>query len=379
MPNSLASLLDNSVITLLLNTILDKLDKQPTAQRTRKITLKVDKKNFPQLFEGDEFIEEKIDALLKFSIFELKVAPKKRFLPLVEQDAKLLFNSQCETMLREHYHRTVQSSEWMNALEQCDFSFDNKLKNILLQKPIQIEGKNAYEIVVRVIEWAKTPHKSHSAREESARCFWGISKIFDSNSQEALRRHFDLELMPISLLIHSHNNSIDKILFIENLETFYQASSSDNQVFENTLLIYSSGYKASAKRVRSPNGSKMFFSPNSHLSDEMRLNFILWFYGKIESNIFIYFWGDLDYSAMHILKALKTNFPTIDAWKLGYTKMVQSLENGFGHTPNMAKKEKQYPIKDLLGCSYADRVLIPLMQRKNLFLDQEFVDIENLS
>jgi len=366
------------VITRVINTILDKLDKQPTSQRTHKITLKVDKKNFPELFEGDESIEEKIEALLKFSIFELKVASKKRFLPLVEQDAKILFNSECEIMLREYYNRRVQSNAWRDAIEQYNFSFDPKLKDILLQKPIEIESKSSNEIVAQVIKWAKTPHKSNSAREESARCFWGISKIFDSDSKEALRRHFDLELMPISLLLHSHSSSIDTVLFIENLETFYQASFSDNQVFENTLLIYSSGYKASAKRVRSPKGSKMFFSPNTHLSDEMRSNFIAWFYRKIDSHIRIYFWGDLDYSAMHILKALKINFPMIDAWELGYTKMVQSLENGFGHTPSMAKKEKQYPIENLLGCSYADRVLIPLMQSKNLFLDQEFVDIENL-
>jgi len=376
MKNSLKLTLSDKVIGRVLHIILDKLDKQPILERSNKISVLVNKKNFPELFSGDEFIEEKIQELITYSIFELKVASKKRYEPLVEQNAKLIFNSEYEEMLREYYHREVKIDPWIEALNKYDFSFDYELKKILLQKPIKILGKSSDDIVKRLIEWAKNSKKGNSSREESGRCFWGISKIFDVN--EELRVYFSLELLPITLLIHSHSSVVNKVIFIENLETFYQSSDSKSEVFTNTLLIYASGFKASAKRVRHRSGSKIFFSPDCHLSEKNRLLFFSWFYKEIESDISVYFWGDLDYAGMHILKALKISFPTIDAWRIGYDPMVKSLDKGFGHTPKMANKEKQYEVDDFLGCSYADEVLIPLLWEKGIFLDQEFVDIEEL-
>lgn len=376
MENSLELTLSDQRVKLVLNSILDKLDKQPMSQRTNKVIVPVNKKNFPELFEGDEFMEVHIKKLVELNIFDFEVVQKKRFLPLVEQNAKLVFNSDQERLLREYYGREVQSNPWIEAINKYDFSFDKALKDILLRKPLTIEGKFEDEIVTRFIEWAKIPSKSKSAREESARCFWGMSKIFDTH--EELRSYFNLELMPITLLIYSHNSSFDRVLFIENLETFYQACDSKNNVFADTLLIYSSGYKASAKRVRYRLGSKMFFSPECQLSDPNRLRFMSWFYKEIEDDIPVYFWGDLDYAGIHILKALQVSFPNIKAWEIGYSPMVQSVENSFGHTPKMANKEKQYKIKGSIECSYTDKVLLPLLENKNLFLDQEFVDSREL-
>lgn len=371
----LENALRNADISKVLNKILDKLDKQSVDERTNKLTVSIDEKNFPALYEPIEInddieLENNINLLVKEKIFELLEKNKKsECLPLCDKKAKLIFNDEFENILRTFYDREISTDNWVEILEDY-FSKDSELYCLLKNNPFKIEGKSNQEIIEKLSIWIKKENKSSSQRQESARCFWGLSKMFDKRDE--FNNYFALESMSITLLIHSKSEIINDVLFIENLDTFYSAIKSSNPIFDNFVLIYSSGYKVSAKRVRNRNGSKMFFTDDCAFSNEGKKDFISWFYSEKEMNVNTFFWGDLDFSGIDILASLRFNFPNLRAWEEAYSKMLNALD--FGHSPILAKKENQREPR-LSGCTYADNVLLPALKKKKLFLDQEFINM----
>jgi hypothetical protein len=82
------------------------------------------------------------------------------------------------------------------------------------------------------------------------------------------------------------------------------------------------------------------------------------------------FWGDLDWSGMRILAAMRNNFPGMRAWEPGYQPMLQSLMAGQGHSPEASDKKGQRPMV-VFGCPYADAHLVPALTALGRFVDQE--------
>lgn len=371
----LENALRNADISKVLNKILDKLDKQSVDERTNKLTVSIDEKNFPALYEPIEInddieLENNINLLVKEKIFELLEKNKKsECLPLCDKKAKLIFNDEFENILRTFYDREISTDNWADILEDY-FPKDSELYCLLKNNLFKIEGKSNQEIIEKLNIWIKQDKKSNSQRQESARCFWGLSKIFDK--REEFNNYFGLESMSITLLIHPKTKSAKDILFIENLDTFHSAIESSNSIFDDFVLIYSAGYKLGAKRVRNRNGSKMFFTDDCAFSNEGKKDFISWFYSEKEMNVNTFFWGDLDFSGIDILASLRFNFPNLRAWEEAYSKMLNALD--FGHSPILAKKENQREPR-LSGCTYADNVLLPALKKKKLFLDQEFINM----
>lgn len=369
----LETALRNEDISKVLNKILDKLDNIAVLHRTNKLTVLIDDKTFRALYEPMEInddieLENNINLLIKEKIFDLQQNKKSECLPLCDKKAKLIFNDEFENSLRIFYDREINTDSWEDNLEEY-FSKDSELYRLLKNNPFKIEGKSNKEIIEKLSIWIQKENKSTSQRQESARCFWGLSKIFDKRDE--FNNYFGLESMSVTLLIHSKSECIKDILFIENLDTFYSAIESSNSIFDNFVLIYSSGYKLGAKRIRNRNGSKMFFTDDCVFSIEGKKEFISWFYFEKEMNIDTFFWGDLDYSGIDILASLKSNFPNLRAWEEAYSRMIDALD--FGHPPIMAKKENQREPR-VTGCHYADDILLPALKEKKFFLDQEFID-----
>lgn len=372
--NKLEIALSNDNISKVLNRILDKLDAQSSENRKNKISETINEKTFPLLYEPLEInddieLENSIKVLISENIFELVQNKKSEFLPFVEKKAKLVFNEDFENLLRTFYKREKNSDTWIENLEEI-FPKDSELYNLLKNNPFKIEGKSNKEIIEKLDIWIKSENKSKSQRHESAKCFWGLSKMFDKRDE--FNQHFALEAMSINLLIHSKSKIFKNVLFIENLETFNSAIDSSNTIFDDYVLIFASGFKASAKRIRTKNGSKMFFTDDCKFSIENKKEFISWFYEEKKVDINVYFWGDLDFSGIEILSSLKSNFTNLRAFEKAYSKMLKLID--FGHIPDMAKKENQRIPKNT-GCEYTDEVLIPLLKEKKLFLDQEIVTI----
>ena len=129
-------------------------------------------------------------------------------------------------------------------------------------------------------------------------------------------------------------------------------------------------------------GSGIYFDANCNLSGEDKNKFLSWFYTDIDSGdleLGVYFWGDLDYSGIGILYALKSNFPHIEAWRAGYEAMKKIISSGEGHTPESTKKGNQTRPSVPL-CDKYERGLIVNMEDSNgiHFLDQEAIDVGKL-
>ena len=142
------------------------------------------------------------------------------------------------------------------------------------------------------------------------------------------------------------------------------------------MLVYASGFRGSASRLRSRDGASLFYSQRGDLSATGRDAFEIWLFDKIET-LPAWFWGDLDYAGMRILCAMRGSFPHLAAWEPGYAPMLQALEAGEGHPPEAADKAGQRPVAST-GCRYADSALVPALSRLGSFVDQELFFPETL-
>jgi len=88
----------------------------------------------------------------------------------------------------------------------------------------------------------------------------------------------------------------------------------------------------------------------------------------------VHFWGDLDWAGMRILASLRTSFPGMQAWEVGYEAMLTQLSEGGGHLPEAAEKQGQKPIAST-ACAYADEHLLPMLTKGGRFIDQEQVSL----
>ena len=84
----------------------------------------------------------------------------------------------------------------------------------------------------------------------------------------------------------------------------------------------------------------------------------------------VYFWGDLDFAGMGILKELRATFPNARAWELGYGVLLNRLLAGESHAPQEVRKSGQVG-PGVTGCEYADAALLPALRRLGRFVDQE--------
>jgi len=372
--------LNNEAIKRTVMHLLDKADDIPFCERKRETYVSIDKTDFPEIFfpqsYGEDVILEKaINKLCQEGVFELTCPVRRKHLPLVERRARLYFNVSWEEAMRVFYSRPIKKNEWEESV--FDYPFKSLTAQQLLSfRPLFIQGKSHFDVIKKFDEWAIQSSHKGTSRQESSKCFWGLSKVFDN--REDIVDAFNLKAPLVMLNVYSFSKKITQVLFIENLDTFNAAIESDNPVFSGMAIIYSSGYKASAKRIRRRSGSRMFFEQSCAFSSEGKDEFLSWFYQESTDELESFFWGDLDYSGIGILVSLKDRFPFISAWKPGYSPAVKLQEEGNAHTPKMAKKEGQCKVSSS-DCDYADNILIKALDKFKTFVDQESVDIEKIS
>jgi hypothetical protein len=83
-----------------------------------------------------------------------------------------------------------------------------------------------------------------------------------------------------------------------------------------------------------------------------------------------YFWDDLGYTEIAILKALRFRFTHMEAWQPGYDPMLERLAQG-DSAQDAGKQEQLDPVDS--GCYYADERLLPALRSAGRFLDQEAI------
>lgn len=365
-------------IETLLNRIVDKLDAANAAGRETVRAIKLDAHTFPHLFKA-EFEEEKerlwghLTVLADWGWVTLKLdrahpgqAPYQRNPRLTVTDA---------IRLREATNRPARVRSagelWREAVSGLLVA-PEAVKAVVSRYRLEIPGRTAEEVVGQLNRLSTLADEPLLLREVSARLFWGQSKVLDKRQTLVAALLGGAECpfpeMPVQLQVYLPASGFTGVLFIENLATFEQATREGGGRFAGLALVFASGFKGSARRLRSASGASLYFAQHGTLDPALLAQFVAWL--REGSPLRCWFWGDLDYAGMRILTSLRTSFLGLEAWQPGYAPMLSLLEAGQGHTPEGASKTGQLAVA-ATGCDYADRHLLPALAASGRFIDQE--------
>lgn len=371
-------------IAALLNALVERIDNIPFAARSRPLTFLLNAENWPEFFVIEQPGERAVawgwvGTLAKQPGITLELDRQKRVLDLDiwERRPRLIVTADAEEFLRQATGRPPRDRSWITEWRQAvrgRFG-DSELAARLISRPITILQRPAEDILQRFVAIAALPGSNLMLHEVASRQFWGLSKILNGQ-QEAIAMLLEQPACPfpdkpVQLLVAPLTENLDApILFIENAATFESLASRRLPLAQGFLLVFASGYRATARRIRSREGSSVYFSPlavESGIAAQRR--FLDWLYSP-DSERPVYFWGDLDYAGMDILKELRVVFPAARAWQAGYGALLERLIAGESHAPDEARKSGQIdPART--GCDYADAVLLPALREHGRFVDQE--------
>lgn len=352
------------------------------AQRSEgsSCVLKLDSKSFPEVFlasnseDADYFWALLKDALGATPV-ALKLKPTKELCAEYEQAPKLELSREGLPLLWEALGGAPEGpgyrEEWRAAL-LSHLEAPACVANALTGYNLQVAGKSAEDVVQALNSLRRMGGEQLLLREAASKVFWGLSKVLDGRS-DMVAKLLEMDRCPfpespLMISIHLPEEPVSGILFVENKTTFGILGRSGNAEMKGLAIIYSAGFLASARRLTVRSQAHCFFDAPHGVSpdDVQRVQDFLFEKAYLPSHFF----GDLDFSGLAILKALKQNFPALRSWEPGYARLLYRLQEGEGHTPGAAGKIGQ---RDPLhtGCVFADEILLPKMRDTGLFVDQE--------
>lgn len=367
-------------VSHLLHFIVDKLDAAQAQGKTLVRTIKLDAKSFPALFHA-EFEADKeqywgyLEQMASQGWFSIKLDRPQAGQAKYECNPRLAVLD--ETAIRQvagRISRVKSASELWRESVFSKLTTSDKVREVVVRHKIEIPSRSPDEIITQLNQLPILANEPLLLREVSARLFWGHSKVLDKR-QQLVAALLGLEEcpfpeMPIQLQVFLPQGGFDGVLFIENQATFEQATRDESGRYLRLALVFASGFKSGAKRLRSKNGASIYFASHGVLSLEDTNKLLLWLRGGME--IPSWFWGDLDFAGMEILATLRQTFPSVEAWKLGYASMLAILKRGGGHEPDVAGKSQQRAIANT-GCAFADSELLPALHQTGKFIDQEII------
>ena len=370
---------DQPAIVACLHNVLDKLDKNPEAVPGFTIS----KKSFPDLFiigERSDLMWDSLQTILKikpedtqFRVFSYKENKKRKDYDPEYSGARIKFLADAEDTLRLWLKRPFVESNlqhWKNTVQRYKTYFPGAVDR-LRARQISVKQKTADEVIQGFIKISEYLNQELTLRNLSACCFWQDSKFLDGKDEivTQLYPRIKIKARPVMVSVFLPEK-IRGVLFVENQDSYTQAMAGMPEIVDGMALVYSSGFKASAQRIREPEGVSLHFSEHSHQQNSEK--FRQWWTTNSDNQWPVYFWGDLDYSGMDILANLKQRFDCIVAWQPGYLPMLESLLIGEGHEAQSTGKQLQKdPFKT--GCHFADTKLLPALRQHQRFIDQEWL------
>jgi hypothetical protein len=366
-------------IMKLLNLLVDKLDKAQTTGQAMQ-PLKLDSRTFPALFNA-EFEADKenywsqLEQMQAWGWYHIKTDRSQPGKADYELNPRLQITDEAALRKATERPEPIKSAQqqWRNAVFDR-LQADNAVKGCVAKQKLEIPGKTAEEIVERLNLLFALAEAPLLLREVSANLFWGQSKVLDSR-QALVAAILNVDECPfpeapIQLQVFLPENDFDGVLFfIENLVSFDLATRDKTGRFSGLALVFASGFKGTAKRLRSATGASVYFAGHGSLAGAASQRFLNWLVASSET-LPVWFWGDLDYAGMQIIKSLRNSFDELEAWQPGYQPMLDALLTGNGHAPDAAKKANQKSL-DVTGSFYADQYLLPAIVSTGKFLDQE--------
>lgn len=361
---------EEAEIRALLSAALDRFDRQRGVDRQRRIYLAA-LEHLPSLQRADAAADHTwalVQELERRGVLAIRRAARGPY-DVDWLAAKIAFSPETEGTLREWLGRDWSAPAklmWREAIEKHAESFHDAGAALLSQR-IVIENRSAVEIVAALAGAAKLTLPM-TLRQLSATVFWGNSKILDDRGElvAALLPHLEIRDRTLVMAVHLPRECRG-VLFIENQDTYTTAAAGTPVEARELALVFAAGFRGSASRVRNRSGSLLHYAGPGRLDFAER--FDSWWYDNDPAFGSSWFWGDLDFAGMHILKTLRDRFEGLCAWAPGYESMLVQLQmrGGYGERIDDAKGQLD-PI--LTGCPYADSTLLPAIRRYGQ-LDQE--------
>lgn len=361
-----------------LHHVVDRLDAADAQGKILVRAIKLDAKSFPALFEA-ELEEERerfwghLEEAVSWGWFALKSGRQQSGQARYECNPRV--NILDEAAIRQAAKRLerVKSAVelWRDAV-YSNLNASDAVRELVARYRVEIPGRSSVEIARQLNNLVTLVDEPLLLREVSARLFWGQSKVLDKR-QTLVASVLGVEEcpfgeMPIQLQVFLPPAGFDGVLFVENQATFEQATRDASGRFARLALVFASGFKGSAKRLRSPTGASVYFAAHGAMEDLKTSKFLGWLRNGVK--LPSWFWGDLDYSGMQILASLRAVFAGLEAWPPGYEPMLQVLAEGGGHLPESAGKCQQNELLST-GCQFADQELLPSIRATGRFVDQE--------
>lgn len=355
-----------------------RLKARPLEQRKRVLSLSLGPENAPQLYargvEEAEIAWRGIESLEREGLVRIEFDKRSRLQDepwhrsprlVVQQNALEGLARLGEVVLRSPFYRELAS-----RLASEGLLARGGIEGFAARCPEALEEFGLEECVKHLRQLRKLAEVSPYLflREASARIFHGRSKFLDGRRDWvalALGCPCPWADMPISLQVAAPCSTPVELVFVENLTTFERLRREAGH-FPGTVFLYSAGFKGSAARVSEEGAHELYF--DADVPEDQRV----WVKGVLIRDVAapVHWFGDLDYSGMAILKALRTRYNSAGAWPPGYGCLLKQLSGGNAHLPDEAEKAEQRD-PGFTGCPYADLALLPALRETGRFVDQE--------
>jgi hypothetical protein len=362
----------------LLHAALDRFDRQPAEERERDVFLPAER-FLPSLERSDASADQLwslVGELEQQGVLRIRRGRQGPYDP-AWKGAKLAFSAEGESVLRVWLQRERAPGElerWREAINASTHLFPAGCEALLARR-IAIEGRSADEVVAAFARIGKVSGPI-TLRQLSALCFWGDSKVLDERA-ELIRTLFpQLTVRDRAIVVAVHLPARwEGVLFIENQDTYTTACGGIPDEVAPLALVYASGFRSSAERVREHGGAVLHFAgPGARVTDASGTDrFESWWFGREPALGSVpacaWFWGDLDFAGMQILKTLRARFGEVLAWQPGYAPMLAELRKERGYSVGAGLGRGQVD-PQMTGCAYADEVLLPAIRERGQ-IDQE--------
>ncbi len=364
-------------ITALLHAVLDRFDRQPGGLRTIRVYIGAER-YLPSLSRADAQADQTwalVRELERFGLMAIRSSRRNPYDP-EWKGARLGFAPDSEVTLRTWLERQrVEPAMqlWRRAVQDRAHAFPGD-PELLLRRRVAIPGRTAEAVVAAFASMAAVS-RPVTLRQLSARSFWGDSKILDDRVDLVTGLFPNLEIsarsMPVNVFLPE---TYAGVLFIENQDTYAAATAGQPVECRSFALVYASGFRSSGARVRSREGVLLHYAGPG--AESLKLRFERWWFDCAAAAGPVWFWGDLDFAGMQILKSLRSRFESLDAWRAGYEPMVAALRAGGGHGQAVSEDPEQGDSGQvdpgLIGCPFADTILLPAIREHGRF-DQEAI------
>jgi hypothetical protein len=361
---------DEPEICALLGAALDRFDALPGDARSRDTWLQQPTRLLSTLERNDERADQLwalIRQLQQLGICSVRTRKRNPYDP-EWLGAKIGFPVTSEEILRDWLGRAAPvaiQKQWQEAVLHQRSRFSGNI-DLLLQKRITIAGRTAQEVVTALAGLADIQQPA-TLRQLSSHVFWGDSKLLDERGEliAALFPQLVVRDRPLVVAVHL-GEATSGVLFIENQDNYTAAVAGEPESAQGCSLVYMAGFRTAATRIRTPGGACLHFGGAGAATQAG--DFESWWFGESTSSPSLWFWGDLDFSGMQILKSLRERFGDVQAWQPGYAPVLAALSAGRARMQADAVGGQIDP--RLTGCEYADQVLLPAVRRYG-YRDQE--------